>query len=78
MGNPTRNMALRIIGVFFIGTLIGSMLPESGNVLVNIINNYEMQKLSDPHVFNPCFLFIGIVGTVLALCPGRGSGSDES
>ena len=66
----TRGLAFRIILVFFIGTGIGSVLPESGNALAYLL------KVT-AHGFNIVFLDIGIIGTLLALhighkkCRGR-------
>ena len=58
-----RGMALLIIIVFFIGTLIGSLLPETGNILANHL------KLPS-HIFNIIFLIIGIAIASLAFYIG--------
>jgi len=63
MGDTTRGMAFCTIIVILIGTAIGSMLPETGNVISRILN----LPGTDAHVFNPVFCIIGIIGTVLAL-----------
>ena len=63
MDITARSMALYIILVFLAGTLIGSLLPESGNVLASLLG-------LPAHIFNPLFLVIGIIGIVLALYLG--------
>ena len=72
MGNTTRSMALRTVVVVLIGTAVGSVLPETGNLVVLYIT-----KGTDVHVFNIVFLIIGIIGIVLALYLGY-KGSRES
>jgi hypothetical protein len=57
-------MAFRSILTLLIATAIGSTLPEFGDVLAVHL------KIA-PHFFNPFFLFIGIVGIVLACFVGR-------
>ena len=66
MGNTTRSMALRTIVVVLIGTAVGSVLPESGNVASRLLGLPGSQS----HVFNSVFLVIGITGIVLALYLG--------
>lgn len=62
----SRGMALGVISVFFIGTAIGSVLPEFGNLLA--------QKLDvRPHSFNIVFLVVGIIGIGVALYLGHKS-----
>ena len=65
VGNTTRSMAFRIVSVILIGTAVGSVLPETGNLAVLYIT-----KGTDAHVFNIVFLIIGIIGIVLALFIG--------
>ena len=65
MGNSARGMAFRTIAVVLIGTAIGSMLPETGNVVAGVLN------LPDAHIFNQVFLIVGITGVMLALFTGR-------
>lgn len=64
MGVAPRGMALRLVAVFFGGTLVGSCLPELGDVAA-----YNMGIF--PHIFNPLFLALGVIGTVLALFAGH-------
>ncbi len=52
MGNLTRTMALWLV----IGTLIGSVLPEFGNLLAIKL------QLGYTHYFNKYFLVVGILG----------------
>jgi len=71
MGNDARIMALGIILVFFIGTGIGSALPEFGNLVATRIN-------IGSHSFNVLFLALGIIGIGVALYLGytyRGTGT---
>ena len=63
MGNISRSVAFLPVLVFLSGTLVGSLLPESGNVLAHILGISNSQS----HIFNPLFLAVGIVGIVLAL-----------
>ena len=67
MGNISRIMAFCIIAVFLIGTTIGSVLPESGNILAQVLQ-YPRQE---SHIFNPIFLVIGIIGIMLACAIGH-------
>ena len=67
MGNKTRAMAFRLILVFFFGTLIGSLLPESGNVMAYILEPPGYQT----HAFNGLFFIIGVLGIGLACHIGR-------
>lgn len=67
VGYSTRNVALRTVAVFLCGTLVGSVVPESGNVLAHMLEFPE----GSGHFFNPCFLVIGIIGIVLALFVGH-------
>ena len=60
MDSIARKLALPVVLVFLVGTLLGSLLPEFGNILA--------AKLGlTSHGFNPCFLAVGIAGTMLAL-----------
>ena len=59
-------MALRTYVVFFIGTAVGSVLPEFGDVLA-------VHLKIEPHFFNVFFLFLGIIGCVLSYLIGRKS-----
>jgi len=73
---PTRGVALCIVLVFLGGTLIGSLAPESGNIMVGMLKISQGQvynpfHLSLAHVFNPIFLAIGIIGISLALFLGH-------
>ena len=75
LGIRTRGLALCSIIVFLVGTLIGSMASESGNILVGILNISQGQvynpfHLSLAHVFNPIFLILGIAGVSVALFLG--------
>jgi len=74
MGILSRSLAFRIVGMFLLGTLLGSLLPESGNVLVHLLGNSEI----DIHAFNPCFLALGVAGIVLALRVGYRRGGDNT
>jgi hypothetical protein len=65
MGIEARGVALGIIFVIFIGTIIGSVLPESGNVLQHLLGNHKQA-----HAFNIVFLIIGILGVGVALYLG--------
>ena len=66
VGYTARRVALPIIVVFLAGTLLGSLAPESGNVLAFLLGLPPEKG----HIFNPVFLAIGIIGTGLALYPG--------
>ena len=59
VGIKSRSMAFRIVLVFLIGTLVGSLLPETGTVLAHNLGIFS-------HIFNPFFLALGIIGIVLA------------
>jgi len=63
MDNTTRAMALVLVPVFLFGTLLGSLLPETGNVLAQLLRLPADQN----HIFNGVFLVIGILGVGLAL-----------
>ena len=63
LGHLSRVLALRIVLVILIGTAIGSVLPEFGNVLAARID-------IGAHAFNIIFLVVGITGVVLALYLG--------
>jgi len=67
VGDISRALAYLFIAVFFIGTIIGSLSPESGNLLAHILGVPEGRS----HIFNPCFLVLGIVGIVLACAIGH-------
>lgn len=54
MGHPARILAL----CFFIGTIIGSMLPEFGNIAT------QWFKIAEAHYFNRYFLVVGLLGIV--------------
>ncbi len=60
MGFDARGMAFLIIVVFLIGTLIGSVLPETGNFVASKLG-------MGAHSFNIVFLIIGITCACLAL-----------
>lgn len=66
MDIATRGMALRLVAVFLGGTLVGSILPEWGNVLAIYIG----YRGHTTHIFNPFFLAFGIIGVCLALYIG--------
>lgn len=66
MGIASRGVALRVVLVFLGGTLVGSMAPESGNVLASHLGFPS----SEIHAFNPCFLALGVIGVVLAFFVG--------
>ena len=71
MGCETRGLALCFILVFLVGTAIGSVLPEFGNLLAEKIGVRA-------HFFNIYFLVLGVLGIGLALYlgyTGGGSGS---
>jgi len=68
MGTTARTVAFRIIPVLLVGTTVGSLLPETGNVATDLLGLPGEQC----HIFNPLFLVIGITGVVLALCLRRG------
>lgn len=63
MGGTARNVAFLFIIVFIIGTFIGSVLPDFGNVLAKVTGN-------EPHFINGVFLAVGIIGVMLALYIG--------
>ena len=67
MDNKTRAVALVLVPVFLFGTLIGSLLPESGNVLAQLLR----LPGDSFHTFNGMFLVIGILGIGLALHIGH-------
>ena len=71
VGNSARGMALRIVLVFLSCTLVGSLAPETGNILSVLL------KLSyaEGHFFNPFFFALGIIGIGVALYPGFRQGS---
>ena len=66
MGNTTRGMAFRTIAIVLIGTAIGSVLLESGNVASRLLGLPGSQA----HVFNAVFLTVGVIGIMLALYLG--------
>jgi len=71
MDMETRTVALVFITVFFVGTLIGSLLPEWGNIAVRILHLTGDKA----HIFNGVFLIGGILGIGMALHLGyRNSG----
>jgi len=63
MGTEARAMAFIAILIFFIGTAVGSALPEFGNLLAKEIGVRG-------HFFNIHFLVLGIVGISVALYLG--------
>lgn len=63
VGNMSRGTALLLVVVFLIGTAVGSILPEFGNILARKAGVWA-------HYFNIYFLIIGIIGVVLALYLG--------
>ncbi len=67
MGRRSRSMAFRIIPVFLLGTLVGSALPEFGNILAGKLGLWS-------HEFNSAFLAVGVVGVMLALYLGYKDG----
>ena len=71
MGNKTRGLASCAIFVFLIGTAIGSMAPEFGDLLATAIGIRS-------HFFNTHFLVLGIVGIGMALYLGHTGGSSRS
>ncbi len=64
VGIGTRNVAFRIVAIFLFGTLVGSLLPETGTVLA-----YNLGIFS--HIFNPYFFAVGIIGVSLACAIGH-------
>ena len=66
VGFTARSVALRLVPIFLAGTLLGSLAPESGNVLAFLLGLPPEKG----HIFNPVFLAIGIIGIVLALFLG--------
>ena len=68
MGNISRGLALYPVLVFFLGTAIGSVAPEFGNITAERLGLWA-------HRFNIVFLALGIAGIGLALYLGyRGGG----
>lgn len=70
VGVSARGVAFRIILVFLIGTLVGSLAPELGNILAYMLGC----PIQDAHMFNPFFLALGITGVGVA-CAFRYRGS---
>lgn len=66
MDNISRGLAFRIIAVFFLGTLVGSLLPETGVIAAHYLQIPE----ASAHIFNPIFLAFGVLGVCLALYIG--------
>ena len=60
MGDLSRSVALHLVFVLLIGTLVGSVLPEFGNLLAQKLRLWS-------HTFNVVFLAVGIVGIGVAL-----------
>jgi len=67
MGCETRGLALCFILVFLVGTAVGSMAPEFGNLLAAKIGIRA-------HFFNVYFLVLGVVGVGVALYLGYRAG----
>jgi len=67
MGDLSRILALCFILIFLVGTAIGSVLPEFGNILATKIGIRA-------HFFNVYFFVLGIVGIGLALYLGYRAG----
>lgn len=72
VGFAPRSLALRIVVSFLLGTLCGSLLPETGNILADTLGLQRGEVfnpfgLSVHHVFNPCFLALGLIGIGVAL-----------
>ncbi len=67
MGITARSMALFIVVIFLVGTLVGSVLPEFGDVLA-------LRLKLPPHFFNIWFFVLGWVCIGLALYFGYRSG----
>jgi len=63
LGDLSRIVALCIVAIFLLGTAIGSVLPEFGNIVATRIG-------VGAHQFNIVFLALGIVGVGLALYLG--------
>jgi len=63
MDCDARAMALCIVLVFLIGTAVGSVLPEFGNIVAIKLGIWS-------HQFNIVFLALGIAGIGLALYLG--------
>jgi len=63
MGIEARAVALCIILIFFIGTGIGSALPEFGNLVATRLG-------IGGHSFNILFLALGVLGIGVALYLG--------
>lgn len=66
VGYTARSLAFRLVLVFLSGTLLGSLAPESGNVLAFLLGLPPEKG----HIFNPVFLSVGIIGIGLALYTG--------
>ncbi len=60
MGNSSRRVAFRVVFGFVAGTLVGSTLPEVGNVVAKYLGY-------GAHDFNIYFLVVAVVGIMLAL-----------
>ena len=68
LDNLSRGLALYPILVFFLGTAIGSVAPEFGNIVAERLGLWA-------HRFNIVFLALGLAGVGLALYLGyMGSG----
>ena len=71
LGDTARGLALCFILVFLVGTAVGSVLPEFGNLLA--------QKIGiRAHFFNVHFLVLGIMGISVALYLGYTDGGSGS
>ena len=66
VGTAARSLAYRLGPVFIIGTIMGSVAPESGNVVAYFLGLPETFS----HVFNILFAVLGIGGIALA-CRAR-------
>ena len=71
LDNMSRGLALCFILIFFVGTAVGSMAPEFGNLLAKEVGLWA-------HQFNVVFLVLGIVGIGLALYLGYTHSSNGS
>ncbi len=63
MGTTTRSVARRYGIGFLIGTVLGSVAPESGNFAAYFLGLPETYS----HVFNILFAVLGVLGIIVAL-----------
>lgn len=70
VGSPARGLARRLGLMFLIGTMVGSVVAESGNVVAYLLGLPERFS----HIFNVLFAVIGLAGVALALYLGHRAG----